>query len=364
MSDSLGPMKLDFSSFYKFVASVGLILLASSVVLPWFVLRTSVPDAPAGTAAAKIVDVAVDERADQYLLIIHTYPWASLVLFVLGCVLTIYGLTAWRGRQKKQDADEDESYRQRRELGKTTQASEGDREKKLDRETREEDGLVREPAAEENLTSPTSELRQTAPTVSPPKIAEPYSARRAFIRDAELKVGQLLGAAFADSHQVEQGVRVGDSDAPILDIIARAADPSRWSSFALELKLFSARTLSMRLRESMLAVAIAARDVPEGQIQVQRVGRPPRAKSVSLCLVIIEDEEEGAELQLASSQLFLEKYEVRLGRMVRVVNTVLSRQVGVIVIPRSRFADMSADWLRQSVLNVMQEPEGVVMRMN
>lgn len=363
MNGSFGPMKLDFSSFYKFVASVGLVLVAASVLLPWFVLRTFVPEAPAGTPAARVVNVALDERADQYLFIVRMYPWASLVLFLLGCVLTGYGLVAWRARQKMQDADEDEAYRQRRELGQTTRASEGDREEKLDREALDGGGPEHDAAAQATRTSP-DESHTTQPKVVSNPGDERYRARRDFIREAEERVGDLLRTAFYDSHTVEAGVRVGGSDSPIVDLVARAKDPSRWSSFAMEIKLLTSSGISqMRLRESMLAVAIAARDVPEGQVQVQRVGRPPVAKSVSLCLLIVADEEVSTgQSRLISPQLSISEFAKRTTRLVRIVNTVLSRQVGIILVPQSQFVDISASWLRQSVLDAMQHPEDPVLR--
>lgn len=356
MSGALGPMKLDFSSFYKFVASVGLILLAASVVLPWFVLRTAAPDAPSGTPAAAVVDLALDERADQYRFILQVYPWMSLGLFVLGCGLTAYGLIAWRDRQKKQDADEDEVYRQRRELGQTTQASDDDRDNKLDREALEDNGPSDIITPDSRTSAPSGPpSSQSGETGNPSE--DRYRARREFIKEAEAHVGDLLSDAFADTHRVEAGVRIG-ADAPILDLVARAGDPSRWSSFAMEVRLVASSGLSsMRLRDSMLSVAIAARDVPEGQIQLQRVGRPPVAKSVSLCFVIVDDELAPGELVSRPALLGFGDFAQRAQRVVRTVNSVLARKVGVIIVPRSQFKDISAHWVRQSVLELMQHPE-------
>lgn len=359
MSGSLGPMKLDFSSFYKFVASVGLVLVAASVVLPWFVLRASVPEAPAGTRAAQLFDVALDERANQYAFIVRNYPWVSLALFGVGGLITGYGLIAWHGRQKKQDADEDELYRQRRELGQTTRASEGDREQKLDREAQSEDGdtegVISRVADGSEVTKP-SAYRTGASLNS---TADRFRARRAFIAEAENRVGDALRVAFDDSHTVEAGVRIGGPDSPIIDLVARANDPSRWSSFAMEIKLASTSSkMIMSLRESMLAVAIAARDVPEGKIQTQRVGRPPMAKSVSICLFIAAD----VETPASPGRLDMGEFAARMSRLVQVVNTVLSRQVGAILVPQSEIANLSSAWLRDAVLDVMRRPETPAVR--
>jgi len=351
MSGSFGPMKLDFSSFYKFVASVGLVLIASSVAVPWFVLRAAAPEAPQDSPAAAIVELALDERADQYQFIVQAYPWVSLGLFLGGCGLTAYGLIAWRGRQKKQDADEDEAYRQRRELGKTTQASEVDREQKLDREALSEE----DPSVEENGQEST--VRVERPVSVPPRVTEGsvYDERRNFIKEAEAKVGRELKEAFADTHEVEAGVRIG-SDAAILDLVARANDPARWSSFAVEIRVISSSIpATVRLRESMLSVAIAARDVPEGQLQLERVGRPPVAKSVSILLVVVR---EGEPARPGLTMNFPD-FVRRLDRTVKITNMVLSRKVGVILLNQSQIDAMSAEELRQSILEVMRRPESM-----
>lgn len=357
MSGSFGPMKLDFSSFYKFVASVGLVLIASSAVLPWFVMRAAVPDAQTGTSAAKVAAIAINERVKQYLFVVQIYPWISLVLFFLGCVLTGYGLIAWRDRQKKQDADEDETYRQHRELGHTTQASEDEKEKKLNREASEQEDPIEGSVVKETDGSSANATRPTQSKEITSSGTGTFQTRRKFIHNAEMQVGKLLSQAFLDSHRIEAGVRVG-SNSSFLDFVARAIDPSHWASFAIEIKYIQSASLTMRLRETMLTVAIAARDVPTGQIQVQRVGRPPMASSVSLCLVIVADEE------LVSHQPEHRSLQTNIGsllestrQLVSVVNSVFSRQVGVIVVPEKKFKNISSDWLRESVLDTMQRPD-------
>lgn len=358
-------MKLDFSSFYKFVSSVGLVLLAASVALPWFVLRAVVPEVRPGTPASQIVDIALAQRADQYLFIIQYYPWVSAGLFAGGFLLTVYGLWAWHDRQKKQDADEDEAYRQRRELGNMTQASADDREEKLEAEAKEGSVGVQEAAEKEGEVSIVRESPTPRPAASRAQGDGRYRARRDFLREAETRVGRLLSEAFSDTHSVDSGMRVGGVDAPILDLVAIAADSSRWTSFAMEIKLVGRSLMwHQRMRELMLAVAIAARDVPEGQVQIQRAGRPPVAKSVSLCLVIVEDEETQSDQRLsARRELSNEEFAERTDRLVRIVNTVLSRKVGVIIVPQGELPNVSPGWFRQSVLDAMLHPENAVKRL-
>lgn len=360
MSDIAGPVKLDFSSFYKFAASVGLLLIAASVAVPWFVLRASVPEAVEGTDTAKIVDIALGARAEQYLFIIRAYPWFTVALFTLGCALTAYGLLAWRGRQKKQDDDEDEAYRQRRKLGRTTQASDDDRNDKLEREV-----------LNDGADAATAEKAPARPDASPPRISSPtknpadekYRSRRDYLKNAEARAAQLLAEAFEDTHSVEAGVRIGGVEAPILDLVARAHSPAGWSSFAVEIRLSgSSNSAYMRLREVMLAVAIAARNIPEGPVQVQRVGRPPLARSVSICILIATDDFPGpthGEPRAAESR---PRYVARIEEIVKQVNSVLLRKVGIMYFPQTQFETLSAARLREDVLEVMRHPEQAVIR--
>lgn len=295
MSDVFSSVKLDFSSFYKFVSSVGLLLIAAAVALPWFALRSAAPDAPTGSQTSTIVDAALDARAQQYLFIVSAYPWISVTLLVLGCLLTGYGLFAWRSRQKKQDVDEDETYRQRRELGQSVQASEEDRAEKLDQEANEDDADRREGVAgETHGANSGGVISEQLKDVATPN-RERYRARRELINHAEGYVEDLVRTAFSGTHQIETGVRLSGPRSPILDIVARSADADRWTSFAVEIRVVERSPITaLRLRDSMLAVAVAARDVPEGQVQVQRVGRPPVAKSVSVCFVVVSDDESRA----------------------------------------------------------------------
>lgn len=361
MSDVLSAVKLDFSSFYKFVSSVGLLLITAALALPWFVLKTSVPDTPPGSAAAMVVDEALGVRAGHYMFIVNAYPWISGSLFLLGLVLTAYGLIAWRNRQKEQDKDEDEAYRQRRELGRTEKASEEDRVEKLDQEAKYDQSAELETPVENSADD-----RNTAggsgrsDVTSREDRLSRYNERRELLDQAEKRVAALLTSSFRETHRIETGVRMSDPGSPILDIVARSTVPDRWTSFAVEIRLVNRSiNLAAVLRQMMMAVAIAARDVPEGQIQVQKVGRPPVAKSVSICIVVVpEEEHSGSSIPRPN----LEVFRNHAARIVGLINSVLLRKVGVIVVSHPELVESAENWMRESVLEVMQNPETAIIR--
>jgi hypothetical protein len=102
--------KIEFGHLYKFIMSVGLVLLASSVVLPWLVLqhsdvlliRTDEMEHLTPTARAVVVRKQRDSA-----WIANNYRWIAAALAVAGVLMIIYGFLNWRRRQLVLDEIED-----------------------------------------------------------------------------------------------------------------------------------------------------------------------------------------------------------------------------------------------------------------
>lgn len=364
MSNFLSPVKLDFSSFYKFITSVGLLSIAASIAIPWFALQASPPAAPDNSSAASTIELALNLRADQYRIIISTYPYLSIILLIAGTAITIYGITSWKKRQKLQDEDEEEAFRQRKELGKTTQATPEEREEKLKEEVAD---IVAEASEQQTMKrSAKPESAKSRPIDASPASSsnkktsrinvEAINARRKLAKIAEQQTERMVTAAFDLSHSVESGVRTGGKGSPIIDLIARANEPNRWTSFALETRLMTASPLYERnIRDAMLSVAIAAKDVPEGQIQLERVGRPPIVQSVSILVLVVTNEE--LKPNTVTSKISDTSFIQRVHITISMVNSVLSRKAGVIVLTEEELDKVSISWFRKSVMSVMLSPE-------
>lgn len=364
MSNLLSPVKLDFSSFYKFITSVGLLSIAASIAIPWFALQASPPAAPDNSSAASTIELALNLRADQYRFIISIYPYLSIILLITGTAITIYGITSWKKRQKLQDEDEEEAFRQRKELGKTTQATPEEREEKLEEEVAdiaaeasEQQTIKRSAQPEASKSSPKDVSPASSSNKKAPRInVEAINTRRKLAKLAEQQIEQIVTAAFDFSHSVESGVRTGGKGSPIIDLIARANEPNRWTSFALETRLMSTGPLYERsIRDAMLSVAIAAKDVPEGQIQLERVGRPPIAQSVSILVLVVTGEQ--LKSKSVASKIPDTRFIQRAQETINIVNSVLSRKAGVIILTDDELEKASISWFRKSVLSVMQSPE-------
>ncbi|MBD8608925.1 hypothetical protein IFT77_00300 [Frigoribacterium sp. CFBP 13729] len=371
MSNPLEPFKVDYSSFYKFVSSVGLVLIASAATIPWFVMRAAVPESFRNAAAEKTLERAAETRAEQYLLALQAYPWVSGSLVFLGLILTVYGLLAWRSRQVKVDADEDEAFRQRRVLGQTTYATQEERAQKLDLETNEtespatshesEDDSASRVASPEASGASDSREADSHREANATRVADDHASQRLRLERLEGRVGELIMVSYEDTHSLETGVRVPTTDGPqrmsILDFVARARDPEKWTSFAVEVRIVSPRSPIVidMLQRSMLRLAMAARGVPEGPIPRGRRGRPALARSVSLLVVIASAPQYAGARFGGTGRPPSTLWRIATER-VEALNAVLLRKVGVLVLQEEQLPSFSPDDFHRRTLSLLQDP--------
>lgn len=332
-------------------------------------MRAAVPEATTGSVAAQTIELAAETRADQYLTALRAYPWVSVSLIVIGIALTIYGLVAWKARQAKLDADEDEAYRQRRALGQTTEATAAEKEAKLESETDSADDAPSEATGAEDRTA-RGAASQTVPSANEQEEAAARQARMSHLRSqqrerlerSETQIGHLLSSSFASTHNVEAGVRVDYPEVPgrtsILDFVARAKEPGKWTSFAVEVRATTARGLvaiSDSFRRNMVSVALAARGVPEGPLPNGNRGRPALAKSVSLLVVVISEPSE-SEGRSSLERRMVASIGSQVLHRTSEMNSILGRKVGVIVIHERTLRKLRQDHFGEMVQSVLRDP--------
>ncbi|MBT7188677.1 MAG: hypothetical protein HN916_00640 [Anaerolineae bacterium] len=98
--------KPEYSDFHKFIASLGTILIATSILLPWLFLRESFETQLDVSSITQLPDVA--QQLIEYRL--HTALWVyqnliviSLFLFFVGVMVLGSGLYPWLKKQKVLD---------------------------------------------------------------------------------------------------------------------------------------------------------------------------------------------------------------------------------------------------------------------
>ena len=102
--------KPDFSSFYKFIVSIGVIIFVFSIALPWFFLQESFDTAIKRNEISELTNTAqqlVAIRQTTGLWLISNVVWFSVITGLIGVLLIVFGLVVWHQRQRVIDQKED-----------------------------------------------------------------------------------------------------------------------------------------------------------------------------------------------------------------------------------------------------------------
>lgn len=98
--------KLQYDSFYKFMVSVGVVLVATPLIGLYYllcngnqILISQIEYDALSTTSMQYVQ----ERDQTILCVLHILPWALLILILCGFVCLIYGGIKWHGIQKELD---------------------------------------------------------------------------------------------------------------------------------------------------------------------------------------------------------------------------------------------------------------------
>jgi hypothetical protein len=95
--------KVEFSDLYKFLTSVGLIIMASAVLIPWLFMKQEIGLLISETEYNGLIESSknlTDRRIQLGLIITKAIPYISGILFALGILISGIGLWNWK---KKQD---------------------------------------------------------------------------------------------------------------------------------------------------------------------------------------------------------------------------------------------------------------------
>jgi hypothetical protein len=98
--------KPEYSDLYKFISSLGIILIAFAVLLPWLFLREPFEthlSAEEIDALTQTAQTLIGYRQTTALWFYQYIPWISLALSSFGLGVLICGLKLWWGKQKLLD---------------------------------------------------------------------------------------------------------------------------------------------------------------------------------------------------------------------------------------------------------------------
>jgi hypothetical protein len=91
--------KPEYSDLYKFIVSLGLILIAFAILLPWLFLRESFDSLVSASDIANLTPTAqtlITHRQNVALWIVQNIVWISAIPAILGFVSLVGGLFLWQ----------------------------------------------------------------------------------------------------------------------------------------------------------------------------------------------------------------------------------------------------------------------------
>jgi len=209
---------VQYTAFYKFLVSLGLVLVALSLSLPWLLLDRSFDllvkqsDLDQLTATAQ---ATIRHRQTVVHVVGLVAPWISVALFVLGVTLACLGVVRWRIRQPVHDQTEDATLEKLR-----AEAAQIRRATPLEQDIRQSQeawALVQaQPEPRPRVAG-----RVTAPT---PEAS--YRDVKERLRGVEQLALEQLSKAFGDTHEIhpQQRLTLGDRTW-IVDAILTSRSP-------------------------------------------------------------------------------------------------------------------------------------------
>lgn len=324
---------IDYSHLNKFIASMGLILIAMAFIVPWLFSQSTAVltisekelDEMTGVSRGAITErqTALATFQDQAL------PLVSLSLLAVGLLALIVGLVRWNSRQKLRDVDEDYELAAKR----------GAFEKATDEEVA--DKVQEEADREEVPVTPNSLARSgNLPGATQPAPQNSSKDRIALLRERESELEQKVRRAFNAEFSINKDVRLVSQSGPsmIIDLLLDPIENTSWSQLAIDLRFVRSRMLTMRSAEIVMRTAIATNDLRGGLVYSGRPGRPAMAKTTALNIFVVEDDEE-----------FTERHLFRVREYLRATNVVLKRPIGSVIMTSAKFQEISSDELRDAI---------------
>lgn len=153
--------RIEFSDFYKFLVSLGIVLTSLALLLPWLFLRESFDALISASDIGDLTPTAqslINYRQTTALWFIQNLVWISSLLAVIGLFVLGYGTFLWSKKQRVLDQKEQlETEKLRLEVKSMTPEQIA---VKVIKETQEETLVEKEPSPigpPEPITAPSSE---------------------------------------------------------------------------------------------------------------------------------------------------------------------------------------------------------------
>ena len=348
---------LDFGHLYKFIASVGLLLFAAAMIVPWVFSQAlaglDMPEEKILTLSTTAGNV-IRARQEMISWGQGALPYVVIAFLLLGGVCLFIGLKGWKARQGVKDGLEDEDLSSKKaatfeRLGNDAvarkyqeEASGGDEDEKVGTDTVAT--LARDAHSEDRSTAREQTIESNATHSAPPPrpdLAKLRKEREERIRWAENRTQSMLQTSIGSTFEVTPNVRLtaGSGAGATFDLMLDPDMESDWAQLALDIVLSTSSGVSVRLFERMCRMAISTRGLKEGLVYTGVRGRPPKAATNGVIFFIVDEAKD------------IHRFNWLRDKVVS-LNSVFKKPVGVIIIDMDRFESLRAQDFRSALASV------------
>lgn len=343
---------IDFSHLYRFLCSLGLVLMALSIILPWFIFQTqdslliSVKELDNLTPAAR---ETLQLRQTVIASIHHWIPALSITLLMLGLAIFIYSIRKWNDRQKITDDLSDKEQMTRISI---TQAS--------STEIAEEESSNALTEPEDELKLREEDIPVTVPaTPTEPSHASPHPSTsngrnlgsdrsshqfewREVAKQLKGQALELISKAYTPAYSMIQDAKIEDHISGSRLIIDAVLTPIQGQDEQLLIEVIITRsplTLIRLVPESMLRLSSA--------VQLVRLSNSHHTKPKGIVIGIIESSDENYSGTLPPpSATGFERMLRRSHQAAKQTQSVLKEEVGYLALTRASLNSLTAHELR------------------
>lgn len=334
--------KIEFGHFYKFIASLGLVMMGVAVALPWLIFQQMAPLVIKESDLVQYTTLAqqtISERQQNLQWWAENQLGISLLTFLAGVAVTLHGLQGWKERQQVTDDKEKEELRS---LIAAAPASDAEVSQRLENEV---EAAIAETSEREKAAKAASEDGHVDSATSPAStkasketgtntVSSPESRRseaRLKIEEYEGRLGEILTATLGPTHEVTRNARLSvaspASSSPIHDVVAIPRD-KRLPAYVFDIKVIS-HIFPGRITESAVRMAADIAALPIAD----------RERVFGCVVFILRNEEDRRTLSALRAKQEIDR-----------VRAVLERPVGIVLLSEEEFNSLPYDDLSLRVL--------------
>lgn len=228
---------INFSDFYKFLASIGLIIIASSLIILWLFMKHDISTMIKSEDYIGLVEsskILTDKKIALNLFVIKVIPWVSGGLIILGITTIFIGLKKWRKKQINLDEAELLTLEELRQkiVVKSLQPSEVA--EKIDKEIENE----KDDKFQEEPSTTTTSTTTTTTTTPPVEQNEIDKKEKEVLKSNLIEMENLFYQKILDyqSFVYESKLNVKITDKGTVDIFLSSYNNKKYHDIMIEIK--------------------------------------------------------------------------------------------------------------------------------